>query len=82
MKALKRPEPPEKPIVLDFDCRKTTEADLVAVRDILGQSPGKRRVEFRFTGEDGRQLTLFPSDDFRVAWSSDVASKLKPWLKS
>jgi DNA polymerase-3 subunit alpha len=82
MKALKRPDPVEKPIVLDFDCRKTTEADLVTVRDILGQSPGKRRVEFRFTGEDGRQLKLFPSDDFRVAWSPDVASKLKPWLKT
>jgi DNA polymerase-3 subunit alpha len=82
MKALKRPDPVEKPIVLSFDCRKTTEADLVTVRDILGQSPGKRRVEFCFTGEDGRQLKLFPSDDFRVAWSPDVASKLKPWLKT
>jgi DNA polymerase-3 subunit alpha len=82
MKALKRPDPVEKPIVLNFDCRKTTEADLVTVRDILGQSPGKRRVEFCFTGEDGRQLKLFPSDDFRVAWSPDVASKLKPWLKT
>jgi DNA polymerase-3 subunit alpha len=81
VKPIKKPEPPEKPIVLNFDCGKTTEADLVMVRDILSQSPGKRRVEFRFTGEDGRQLKLFPSDDFRIAWSAEVESKLKPWLR-
>jgi DNA polymerase-3 subunit alpha len=81
VKPVKKPEPPEKAIVLNFQCGTTTEAELVMVRDILTQSPGKRHVEFRFVGEDGRQLKLLPSDDFRIAWSAEVESKLKPWLK-
>ena len=81
VKALKKPEPREKPIVLQFECAQTSEADLVAVRDILSSSPGKRRVEFCFRGEDGRQLRLLPSDDFRVSWTAETEQKLSPWLK-
>jgi DNA polymerase-3 subunit alpha len=81
VKPLKKPEPPEKPVVLNFEWRNMTEADLVRVRDILRQSPGKRRVELHVRGEEGRQLKLLPSDDFRVAWSAEIESKLKPWLK-
>ncbi|MES2572313.1 MAG: OB-fold nucleic acid binding domain-containing protein, partial [Verrucomicrobiota bacterium] len=81
VKPLKKPEPREKPIVLDFQCGKSTEADLVAVRDILAQSPGKRRVELRFTGGNGRQLRMLPSDAFRVTWNSETEGKLAPWLK-
>ncbi len=85
VKPLKKPEPREKPIVLNFQCGQATEADLVAVRDILWQSPGKRRVELRFTGEGrqwaGRQVKMMAGDEFRVAWTAELESRLGPWLK-
>jgi DNA polymerase-3 subunit alpha len=81
VKPLKKPAPREKPVVLDFDCAKSTEADLVAVRDIIEHHKGKRKVEMRFTGEDGRQMMLLPSDEFRVAWSPEVESQLARWLR-
>jgi DNA polymerase-3 subunit alpha len=81
VKPLKKPAPREKPVVLDFDCTKSTEADLVAVRDIIEHHRGKRKVEMRFTGEDGRQMMLLPSEEFRVAWSPEVESQLSPWLR-
>ena len=81
VKPLKRPTPREKPIVLDFDCARSTEADLVAVRDIISESPGKRPVEFCFTGENGRKTRLVPSAEFRVTWNADMESKLGRWLR-
>ena len=58
---------------------------MVAVRDILWQSPGKRRVELRFTGEGrkwaGRQVKMMAGDEFRVAWTAELESRLGPWLK-
>jgi len=80
MKPLKRPEQREKPIVLALDRTKSTEKDLIAIRDIIWQSPGSRKVEFRVKGDDGRQLRLIPSDEFRVAWSPDTEERLGPWL--
>ena len=80
MKALKRPEVREKPIVLALDRAKATEKDLIAIRDIIWQSPGSRKVEFRVKSEDGRQLRLIPSDDFRIAWSPTTEERLGPWL--
>jgi DNA polymerase-3 subunit alpha len=81
VKPLKKPAPREKPVVLEFDCAKSTEADLVAVRDIITHHKGKRKVEMRFKGEDGKQMMLLPSDEFRVAWSPEVESQLSPWLQ-
>ena len=86
VKPLKKIEPREKPVVLNFHCGRATEADLLTVRDILWESPGKRRVELCFTGEGprwdgGRKLRLLPGEEFCVAWNAELENKLAPWLK-
>jgi hypothetical protein len=73
-------------VVLNFHCGRATEADLLTVRDILWESPGKRRVELCFTGEGprwdgGRKLRLLPGEEFCVAWNAELENKLAPWLK-
>ncbi|MHA3770204.1 DNA polymerase III subunit alpha [Verrucomicrobiota bacterium sgz303538] len=82
VKVLKKPEPKEKPVILTLDQKQATEQDLITIRDIIWQSRGKRRVELRFRGEDGRTMRLLPSDEFRIAWSQETQQKLAPWLKS
>ncbi len=79
IKPLKK-SPAERPVVLTFERAKTTEADLLTVRDIIRQNPGPRRVELRFLGEDGRRLTLLPAEEFRIALSGDSETQLAPWL--
>jgi DNA polymerase-3 subunit alpha len=80
VKAMKKPETKEKPVVLTLDRQKATEQDLFTIRDIISQSPGKRRVEFRFKGENGRTTRVVPSDDFRIALSAETKAKLSQWL--
>ena len=80
LKPLKKPAPSETPLVLRFDSN-TSEADLIAVREAIQSSPGTRRVELVFTGPDGRTLKMLPDDEFRVSWTEDVKSRLKPWVK-
>jgi hypothetical protein len=82
VKALKKPEVREKPVLLTLDHAQATEQDLIAIRDIIWQSRGKRRVELRFLGQDGRTTRVVPSDDFRIAWNPETQEKLAPWLKS
>jgi DNA polymerase-3 subunit alpha len=86
VKPLKKIEPREKPVVLNFHCGRATEADLLTVREILWESPGKRRVELCFTGdgprwEGGRKVRLLPGEEFCVAWNAELENKLAPWLK-
>ncbi len=73
---LKKPEPAEKPLVLKLDRAKSTEADLLRIREVLGRNPGTRRVELRFP--DGR-LILPP--EFRVALSDAAREELAQWLR-
>jgi len=80
VKALKKPTPKEKPLILTFARASTTEADLITVRDALYKSPGRRVVELRFAGEDGRTVRLNPSDDFRVEFTPELEASLSPWL--
>jgi DNA polymerase-3 subunit alpha len=72
--------PAEPPVVLTFARARTTEADLATVRDILRASPGTRRVELCFVGDDGRRLRLRSGDELRVALTAEVEAKLAPWL--
>jgi DNA polymerase-3 subunit alpha len=72
---LKKPAPPEKPLVLKLDRTKSTEADLLRIRDVLGRNPGTRRVELRFP--DGR--LLLPAE-FRIALNDSVREELAQWL--
>ena len=82
VKPLKKPAPREKPVVLTFNVTGTTEADLLKVREALASSPGSRRVEFVFLGDEGRQLRLIPNDQFRISWTEDIRLRLAPWLRS
>ncbi len=80
VKPMRKPAPSERPVVLTIDRFHATEGDLLTIRDIISQSPGKRRVELRFRGEAGQQMRLIPSDDFRIAMSTATEEKLAPWL--
>ena len=79
---LKKPTASEKPLVLTFDRARTTEADLFTVREALHSSPGGRRVEFVFVGEDGVPVRVIPHEDFRISWTEDVRLRLAPWLRA
>jgi DNA polymerase-3 subunit alpha len=79
LKPLKKPAPREAPVVLQFDSN-TSEADLLAVRDVIQSSPGTRRVEFVFKSQDGKTLKMLPGDEFRVNWNEDLKSRLQPWI--
>jgi DNA polymerase-3 subunit alpha len=82
VKPIKKPAASEKPVVLSFDRQKTTEADLLTVRSAVVRSPGTRRVEFQFVSPDGSLLRLRAGNEFRVAWTPELAQELAPWLKS
>jgi DNA polymerase-3 subunit alpha len=82
IKPLKKPPQREGPLVLTFEHAKTTEEDLVAVRDTLAAHPGSRQVEMIFVGEDGRRLKLIGSEHLRVAVNDDVRTRLAPWMTS
>ena len=82
IKPLKKPAPREKPVVLTFDRARTTEGDLLVVREALHSSPGTRTVEFVFIGEDGTPLRLVPHPDFRISWTEAIRQRLAPWLRA
>ncbi len=80
VKPMKKPEPREKLVVLTLDQAKATESDLITIRDIISQRPGKRRWELRIKANGGRQMRLIPGDEFRITWSTETEQKLAPWL--
>jgi DNA polymerase III alpha subunit len=80
VKPLKKPAAREKPVVLTFEQGKTTESDLLAVREALHSSPGSRQVEFLFRGDAGHEVRMVPHQEFRVSWTEDVRERLGPWL--
>ncbi|HSI14649.1 MAG TPA: DNA polymerase III subunit alpha, partial [Chthoniobacter sp.] len=82
LKAVKKPAPTDKPVVLSFERDKATEGDLVTVRDVVLRFPGPRRVELRFNDSQGRRVRLLAGTEFKVAWNDAVQKELSPWLKS
>jgi len=81
LKAVKKPAPPDKPVVLSFERDKVTEGDLVTVRDVVLRFPGPRRVELRFNDAQGRRVRMLAGSEFKVAWNDAVQRELSPWLK-
>ena len=81
VRLIKKPAPAERPVMLRFETRGTSEADLIFVRNTLCASPGPRRVEFVFVGEEGRRLRLLPGAEFFVSWSDELRGQLAPWLQ-
>jgi DNA polymerase-3 subunit alpha len=82
VKPVKKPAPSEKPLVLSFERDRTTEGDLLEVRDVVQRFPGSRRLEFRFIDAEGRRLRMLAGSEFRVAWNDSVAKALARWVKS
>ena len=82
VKPIKKPAASEKPVVLSFDREKTTEADLHTVRAAVVRSPGTRRIEFQFVSPDGSSVRLRAGNEFRVAWTPELAQELALWVKS
>ncbi len=80
VKAIKKPDAKEKPLVLSLDRQVATENDLVTIRDIIWQNPGQRRIVLNISGDGGKSFRLFPSDDFRVASGPEVEEKLSRWI--
>ncbi|MEO6786839.1 MAG: DNA polymerase III subunit alpha [Chthoniobacteraceae bacterium] len=76
VKPLKKPAPAEAPVVLKLDRSKSTEADLLRIRDVLGRNPGTRRVELSFP--DGR--LILPAE-FRIALNDSAREELAQWLR-
>ena len=81
IRAIKKPAPTAGAIVLKFERRNTTEADLLFVRKALAASPGERRVEFLFVGESGQRLKMTPGADFGVTFTDEIRANLAPWLQ-
>lgn len=81
VKPLKKPAQKESPLVLTFDRARTSEADLISVRDTIVANPGPRRVELVFLTESGQRVKLSVTDQWRVALSDDARSRLAPWIR-
>jgi DNA polymerase-3 subunit alpha len=80
VKPLKRPSEAESAIRLSLDWEKTSEQDLLDIRDALLSSAGMRPVVLGFRGGNGREVRLHPADQFRVTWSADLEGRLQRWL--
>jgi DNA polymerase-3 subunit alpha len=80
VKALKKPEPREKALLLKLDQAVATEGDLDEIRRIITEHPGKRRVELRIKAKDGRQIRLVLGAEFSVASSPETQHALGRWL--
>ena len=80
IKPLKKPEAPEKPLILTVDRATAKESDLFLIRDVVGRNPGTRRVELRFAGGPQPVRVVLPAD-FRIAFTDAVKAELAPWLR-
>ncbi len=81
IRAIKKPALANRPLVLKFDRRDTTEADLLFVHNVLTANPGDRRVEFVFVGEDGIRLRMTPAAKLAMNISKEVEHSLERWLQ-
>ena len=80
IKPLKKPAPAEKPVVLNFDRTRTTEADFATIRAVARQFPGARRLEFHFTDATGHRLRLRAGREYAIALTDEAKQRLAPWL--
>ncbi|MEI7776962.1 MAG: hypothetical protein WCK17_19570, partial [Verrucomicrobiota bacterium] len=76
VRPLKRPGEVSKPVYLKLDCERTTEAELLRIREVLSASPGMRPVVLQFEHSDGRRVKLYPAEQYRVDWGAQTESSL------
>ncbi len=75
------PNGASKPVVLSFQRDRTTENDLIEVRNAIGQSPGASPVQIEFVNGDGMRLRMKLGQEFSVNLSPELREKLLPWLR-
>jgi DNA polymerase III subunit alpha len=75
-----KPGRDERPVVLSFSCERTTETDLIEVRDAVRQSPGSRPLELEFVDGGGQRLRMRPGSEFRVNLTPALGEKLARWM--
>ena len=78
IKPVQRPDPVEKPLVLTLERDIAKPTDLDAIRDILWQNPGRRRVVLRITGGEGKPVRLVLPEEFRI--NKEAEAKLGEWM--
>jgi DNA polymerase III alpha subunit len=76
VRPLKRPGEVSKPVYLKLDWERTTEAELLRIREVLSASPGMRPVVLQFEHSDGRRVKLYPAEQYRVDWGAQTESSL------
>ncbi|MEI6873283.1 MAG: DNA polymerase III subunit alpha, partial [Verrucomicrobiota bacterium] len=76
VRPLKRPGEVSKPVYLKLDWERTTEAELLRIREVLSASPGMRPVVLQFEHPDGRRVKLHPAEQYRVDWGEHTESSL------
>jgi DNA polymerase-3 subunit alpha len=70
---------PSTPVLLRFQHSRTTEVQLVAVKEALALHPGTHPVHVEFINGQGRRL-LMKLPQFSVDLSPDLQSRLSEWL--
>ncbi|MEO7317767.1 MAG: OB-fold nucleic acid binding domain-containing protein, partial [Chthoniobacteraceae bacterium] len=81
VRTIKKPAATNGPVVLKFERRDTTEADLVFVRNTLAANPGERRVELVFVGEGGQRLRMTTEAGLTVNFSKELEGHLGRWIQ-
>ncbi len=81
VKAIKKPDSRERPLVLALDCRSATENDLLAIRDLVWKTPGPRRIVLEITGGEGEKVRLLLGADFRIATGPEAEEKFARWKR-
>ena len=80
VRPLKRPPEAAKAVRLKLALAKTSETELLEIRDALQANPGMRSVVLQFEHPDGRRLNVHPAEQFRVAWDDPLKARLGRWL--
>ncbi len=80
VRPLKRPSESSRPVYLKLEWERTTEAELLHIRDVLSASPGMRPVVLQFEHEDGRRVRVHPAEQYRVDWDAELENSLGRWV--
>ncbi len=72
--------PPAAPVLLRFQHPRTTELQLIELREALARHPGPRPVQVEFVDGQGRTLRMKLGSKFSVDLCPDLESRLGEWL--
>jgi DNA polymerase-3 subunit alpha len=81
-KPLGRVAPPEEPVLLRFQRPRTTEVQLMELKEALAQHPGPRPVHLEFVNGEGGKLLMKLGTQYGVDLCPELQSRLGEWLVS